>query len=77
MENFENKESVLQTRIEALATQEEMQPEDILADMMVFAELSETNEDAEAYFQDLSEQLGITARELLTYARALKEEDNE
>ena len=76
MENFknsqENQEVLILKAIEKLAELEEMQLEDILADMMTFSELSETDEAAEAYFEDLSEQLGIPVGELLVYARQLR-----
>ncbi len=65
----ENLESRIRGSIEKLAKQEGINPEDIESDIDAFMELSEADEDAGVYFEELAEKLGIRLDEILTYAR--------
>ncbi len=67
----ENLENRVRSSIEKLAKQEGMDPEDIESDICTFMELSETDEDALAYFEELAERLRFPLLDILTYARKL------
>lgn len=60
--------------IEELARKEGMDPDDIFSDIITFAELSGTDEDAGAYLEEVAEKISISPEEMIEYARKLKEE---
>jgi hypothetical protein len=51
-----------------------MKSEDIFSDIITFAEIYETDEDAGAYLKEVAEKIGISFGEMLEYARKLREE---
>jgi len=66
--NFESRESVIGKLIDVLAEKEEMNPEDILSDIRVFAPY-EGNEDPNPYYLDeVAEKIGISPEEMRAYA---------
>lgn len=67
LDNFESREREIDLLIENLATQEGMDPNDILSDAMTFLELSTQDQDATAYLEELSEKLGIPYDEIIRY----------
>lgn len=68
MPSFESKESVIDALIEKLAEKEEMNPEDIISDIVTFLELSEEDETAQEYLKEVAEKLGISTKEMMDYA---------
>ncbi|MDO8572746.1 MAG: hypothetical protein Q7S11_03195 [bacterium] len=66
--NFENRESVIDGLIDTLAEKEGMRPEDIISDIITFAELSEKDRDVIGYFEVVAEKIGIPYDELMAYA---------
>ena len=66
--SFESKESVIDGLIEQLAQREGMSVEDISSDILTFFELSQADEDAKAYLEEVAEKIGISIDELMTYA---------
>ncbi len=66
--NSENRESIIDKLIEELAQREEMDPQDIFSDMGTFFELSQNDEDAKSYFEELAERIGISFQEMMEYA---------
>ena len=74
MEGFENRESFINKLIEDLATREGMNSEDIFSDIITFAELYKTDEDAGAYLEEVAEKIGISFEEMLEYTKKLREE---
>lgn len=66
--NFENRESIIDKLIEDLAQKEEMDPQDILSDIVTFFELSQEDDDAKFYFEELAEKIGISFEEIMEYA---------
>lgn len=66
-DNFESREKEIDLLIENLATNEGMDPDDILSDAMTFLELSTQDQDAGAYLEELSERLGISVEEIIRY----------
>jgi hypothetical protein len=75
--NFENNEAVIDMKIEELALAEEMAPEDIFSDILTFAEIAKEDEDAQFYFEELAEKLGITFDEMMKYANGKLNEGTE
>lgn len=73
IEGFENREAAISKMIEDLAQKEEMNPEDILSDILTFAELYEEDSDASAYLEEVAERIGISFEEMVEYAKKLKE----
>ena len=71
-QNFESRESVIDRMIEELAQREGMNPDDIISDIITFAELLEEDEGARGYFEELAERMGISLEEILEYSRKLK-----
>ena len=72
-QNFESRESLIDKVVEELAEREGMSAEDILSDIITFAELLEGDESANGYFEELAERMGISLEEMLEYAQRLKE----
>jgi acetylornithine deacetylase/succinyl-diaminopimelate desuccinylase-like protein len=72
--NFEESESVINKLIEDLATQEDVNADDIFSDIITFSELSEEDEDAGEYLKEVAEKIGITVEEMFEYAKKLREE---
>lgn len=68
LRNFENRESIIDKLIEDLAKKEEMNPEDIFSDIATFLELSQEDENAKFYFEELAEKIGISFEEIMEYA---------
>ena len=71
--SFESPESPIDRLIDELAEREEMSADDILSDIMTFVELSETDEDAAAYLEEVAEKLGISLEDLKKYAEEISE----
>jgi len=65
--NFENRESVIDGLIESLAEREGMNSEDIISDIITFAELSEEDEGAKGYIEEVAERIGIPYDEMIVY----------
>lgn len=66
--NFEGRESIVDRLIEELAQKEGMDPQDIFADIITFIELSQEDEDARFYFEELAEKIGVSFDEMMEYA---------
>jgi len=65
---FEDQETIIDGLIDKLAENEGMNPEDILADIIVFAPY-EGNENANPdYIDEVAEKMGISSEELTAYA---------
>ena len=65
---FEDRESIIDGLIKALAEKEGMDPEDISSDIVTFTELSGVDKDAAFYFEELAEKINIPFEELRQYA---------
>ncbi len=79
--NFENREEEIDSLIEDLAERTEMDPDEIISDMVSFMEIAEGDVDALPYFESLMktyEELGgetsVSIEELLVYTKQKKEE---
>ncbi len=66
--NFENNEAMINQLIEDLAHKEEMEPDEIFSDINTFFALSEGDEDAKFYFEELAEKIGIPFEQMMEYA---------
>ena len=54
--SFESKESTIDTLIEKLGEEEGMSAEDIISDIVTFLELSQEDEGAKAYLEEVAPQ---------------------
>jgi hypothetical protein len=66
--SFESKESVIDSLIEKLGEEEGMNAENILSDIVTFLELSQEDESAKGYLEEVAEKIGITIEEMMRYA---------
>ena len=66
--SIENRESDIDSLIEKLGAKEEMNAEDIISDIVTFAELSQEDENAKAYLEEVAEKIGISIEEMMRYA---------
>lgn len=73
-ENRENREEEIDALIEVLAQNEGMNPDDIFSDIVTFAEISQEDENAKAYFEELAQKIGILFDEMIEYAMKKLEE---
>lgn len=73
--NFENRELVIDGLIQNLAEKEGMSSDDIFSDIVTFIEISEGDEDAKFYFEELAEKIGISFEEMMGYARKKSKEN--
>ena len=67
-ENKESRESVIDGLIEKLAQEEEMDTENIISDIVTFLEISQEDENAKAYLEEVAEKIGISIEEMMRYA---------
>lgn len=66
--SFENRESAIDKLINDLAKKENMNPDDILSDIIVFAP-DERNDTANSdYIDQVAEMIGISSEEMSLYA---------
>jgi hypothetical protein len=80
MEKFPNQESnekFIDVLIETLAEKEGMSPEDIQTDIVTFAEICETDDDAKGYFEQLADEINISPEAMIEYARQKAKEQFE
>ena len=66
--SFESKETVIDRLIEKLSEEEEMNADDIISDIVTFQELSQEDEGAKVYLEEVAEKIGITIEEMTRYA---------
>jgi hypothetical protein len=66
--SFESKESIIDRLLEKLSEEEGMNAEDIISDIVTFRELSQEDESAKAYLEEVAEKIGITIEEMMRYA---------
>ena len=67
-ESKENQEEIIDHLIDTLAEKEEMNPEDIFSDIITFIKLSQEDEDAKFYIEELAEKIGISMEKMTEYA---------
>ena len=67
--DFENREQQIDRLIEEFAAGEGIPLEDVLIDIVTFLKLSEEDEDAKAYFEDMAGIINIPLEEAIAYAR--------
>ena len=67
-ESKENQEEIIDHLIDTLAEKEEMNPEDIFSDIITFIKLSQEDEDAKFYLEELAEKIGISMEKMTEYA---------
>lgn len=67
--NPESREAFIERRIIEIAEVEGIDAEIVFSDLATFAEILETDRDAEFYFEELAEKIGISAEELIKYAK--------
>lgn len=72
-QNFEKRESSIESRIEELAEREGMSAEDISSDILTFAELYEGDADAGGYLEEVAEKIGVSLEEIIKYSQKLRE----
>lgn len=51
-----------------------MNVEDILSDIITFAEICQEDDDAKSYFEELADRIGISSEEMLEYVNKKVEE---
>lgn len=71
MGNTESREAFIARRIEEVAEMEGMETEDLLSDMMTYAEILETDEDVRPFFEQLAEEVGVSVEEIIGYTSGL------
>lgn len=71
MGNIESREEFITRRIEEVAVMEGMEKEDLLSDMMTFAEIVQEDEDARPYFEELADKIGVSVEEIIEYSANL------
>jgi hypothetical protein len=67
-ENKESKESIIDGLLAALGEAEGMSAEDILSDIVTFMELSQEDEGAKVYLEEVAEKIGVTIEEMMRYS---------
>ena len=68
IERFEKRELAIDKLIEDLAKREEMNPDDILSDIIVFAPYEQNESANPDYIEQVAEMIGITLEEMTRYA---------
>jgi hypothetical protein len=67
-ENFESQEVKIERLIDNLAQKEEMDPNDIISDIVTFAPYEDNETSNPEYFEEVAERLEISLDELNAYA---------
>ncbi len=68
VKNFEQRELEIDTLIEKLALEQEMNPDDIIGDLAVFAPYLENDSANPDYIEQVAEMVGISVEEMARYA---------
>jgi hypothetical protein len=68
IEQLEQRELVIDKLIEDLAKKEEMNSDDILSDIIVFAPYEQNESANPDYIEQVAEMIGITPKEMTRYA---------
>ena len=66
-ENKESRERVIDGLIEKLGKKEGMNAEDIISDLVTFLGLSQEDENAKGYLEEVAEKIGISIEEMVVY----------
>lgn len=67
--SFESKESAIDDLLDQLAQKEEMNPEDILSDIITFAPYEGNENSNPDYLDEVADRIGISHEEMREYAR--------
>lgn len=73
--NFEEQEKIIDGLISNLETQEEMNPGDVISDLITFAPYEGNDAANPDYIEEVAEMLGISPAELTAYAIKKVEEN--
>ena len=66
--NFEHRELVIENLLINLAQRENMHPDDIFGDLIVFAPVEGSDSVNDEYIAELAAMIGITPEEMASYA---------
>ena len=72
--DIEDRELAIGELLKDLAQVEGMNAEDILSDIITFAQISEEDESAKAYLEEVAEKIGISIEEMMWYANKQEKE---
>ena len=68
IKSFESRELMIGILIDDLATREDMSPEDILSDIIIFAPYEGNDASNPDYIDQVAEMIGISSEEMTMYA---------